>query len=245
MWAEPVPMASVNLCGLIVLWQDYSLLPRKVETFTKYPESTSRNGRQKRQIANAVEWIRINAVYKPLVFTLTIPAITDYRTQNKNVSMFFENFRKNYDCQHYVWVREYQKNGRPHYHVVADVDFFDLEVVNNYWSGLWGVDAKEKRNWALRLNRKHNRFVGDSQRLCWYLCKYLGKSMADHEKGLKVRKFAISQVANKLSRPKIYFENEISEKLKDYDIQITDQGIGFAVPKKWRLTKRTEIRRSA
>jgi len=164
MWVEPIPMASVNLCGVIVLWQDYSLLPRAKESLTKYPEGNSRNGRQKRQIANAVEWIRLNAVYKPLVFTLTIPVNTDYKTQNKNVSLFFENFRKNYECIEYVWVREYQRKGRPHYHAVCDVEKFDVKKVNNYWSGLWDSDATN----SLRLNRVQNRFVGDSSRLCWY-----------------------------------------------------------------------------
>jgi len=234
-WQEPIPMASVNLCGVIVLYQDYSLLPKATESLTKYPDSDSRNGRQKRQIANAVEWIRLNVIYKPLVFTLTVPVLSDYRTQNKNVSLFFENFRKNYDCIEYVWVREYQMNGRPHYHTVCDVAKFDVKKVNNYWSGLWDSTAPN----SLRLNRKYNRFVGDSTRLCWYLCKYLGKSIADHEKGLKVRKFAISNKANKESQPKIYFENEIS--LKDYDLRITKQGIGFAVPKKWFKTEKSKI----
>ena len=50
---------------------------------------------------------------------------------------------------------------------------------------------------------------------------------------LLVRGAKVSNKANKESQPKIYFENEISDKLKQYDIRMTDQGIGFAVPKEW------------
>jgi len=226
-------MATVNLCGIIVLWQDYSLFPKNSEKKSNilYPESNSRNGRQKRQIANSVEWIRLNAKNKPLVFTLTVPVISDYTTQNTNVSKYFENFTKNYHCNNYVWVREYQPSGRPHYHVVADVPFFNIYKVNSYWSNLWDSTAPN----SVRLNRRHNRFVErDSKRLCWYLCKYLGKSLADHEKGLRIRKFAVSKEANQNSQPYTVFANDISDTLANYDIRNVGQGISFAVPKEWK-----------
>jgi len=231
LYIEPVEMASVNLCGVIVLYEDYSLYPKSGHPVKlKWPKSNSRDGRQKRQIANAVEWIRLNANHKPLVFTLTVPVESDYKTQNSNVSSYFENFKKCYGCENYVWVREYQTCGRPHYHIIADCPFFDVKKVNSYWSGLWGSEAPN----SLRLNRIQNRFVStQSQRLCWYLCKYLGKSLGQEEKGLRVRKFAISKEANVNSQPVTVFANEISEKLNGYDIRDVGHGVSFAVPKNW------------
>jgi len=235
MYSEPIELAQKNLCGVIIIYQDYSHLPKTGNSVSHYPDSFSRSGRQKRQIANAVEWMRLNSKFKLLVFTLTIPVVSDYKTTNKNISKYFENFSRTYDCSNYVWVREYQKNLRPHYHAIADVPFFNVQRVNKYWSGLWNSDAYN----SLRLNPLQNRFVkSDSRRLCWYLTKYLSKSLGEEEKGLRMRKFAISKQANIESKPETCFAYELKDVLDNYDIRKIGQGVSMAVPNYWNSNRK-------
>lgn len=217
---------SVNECGIVIQYKDPRELPSSsIQHEYKY-SGDSRKNRQKRQIANAMAVLGRESLHKPTLFVLTCPIDSDYKTVNKNISKFFNNLRKKHSwgqCEEYVWCREYQSNGRPHWHVCADIPKFPIQTVNLYWSELWGVSAPN----SIRLHRKANRFLKKNDpRFAWYLTKYFTKTY-ENEKGCDEmpRKFGISQRLNQRAKPKTlcrgFDESEIADVLtgkKGYDI---------------------------
>lgn len=198
---------KVHLTGLAVAY-DGTARPKK-------PDSVPNPGRyqgslysqQKHAIANSIEWMRLNATYKPRIFVATTPGFLDHSQEGKFIQKLTHNLRNGYDMQHYCWVREFTGNGYPHFHFVADVDKFDPVKLSLYWSSLFDSDAKN----SIRVGTRPNKFGKrkywiDNPRMAWYMSKYIGKSMGDSESGVKTRfrTFAISQEARKASEPLLY-----------------------------------------
>lgn len=162
---------------------------------------------QKHAIADAVEWIRQNSQFKPRIFVATTPGFLDHPAEGRFIQKLVHNLKNGYGMTNYVWVRELTGNGYPHFHFVADVDKFDPVKLSLYWSGLFDSDAKN----SIRLGTKpdksgHRRYWINSQRMAWYMTKYLGKSFGESEKKSRktFRTFAISQQAKKESEPLVY-----------------------------------------
>ena len=193
---------SVNECGIIIQYKDPRELPKSSIEKQFKEAGDSRRNRQKRQIANAMVVLGRESQHKPTLFVLTCPVKSDYKTVNKNVSKFFNNITKPHSwgkCNEYVWCREYQDNGRPHWHVCADIPKFPIKKVNNYWSMLWNSKSTN----SIRFHSKANRFLKTyDQKFAWYLTKYFTKTY-DMEKGCAElpRKFGISQALNQKSKP--------------------------------------------
>lgn len=200
-----------HLCGLATAYE-----PRTIRTTeernhdkTGRPQG-SLYSQQKKKIADATEWIRTNATYKPRIFVATSPGFVNHASESSLVSKLVHNLRNGYGCRNFVWVREFTGQGYPHFHFVADVDQFDPVRLSLYWSGLFGEEAKN----SIRLGtapRKDGRrdFWIKSPRQCWYLTKYLGKAIGQEEKGAlkgmrSFRTFAVSQEAAKQSEPLLY-----------------------------------------
>lgn len=149
--------------------------------------------RQKRQIADACEWLRINQTRKrkALIFVLTSPGFTSLANQPKFISSFTDNMRKNYGLGDYVWVREHTKKGYPHFHFVAHWHpakwFFDtdlsgrteIEKISLYWSSLFDSDSLNSVRLGTYKGKKRTGFYLTDERHAWYLTKYLGKSIGD------------------------------------------------------------------
>ena len=225
---------QVNLNGTVIQYRDVREFPSGSGTSgIKFENSNnSRINRQKRAIANATAYLQKNARYKPLVFVLTAPSDCDYKEQSSKISKFFNNLRKphNWDhgfytgekgkkkfiktgtvkakCENYLWVREYQSSGRPHWHCIADLPWLSVQdYLQPYWSKLWGVP---ENNNSVRLHQVGKRFITDS-RFSQYLVKYFNKNFSkektehhvkytDLEKDAS-RKFAISSELQQLSKP--------------------------------------------
>lgn|ERR1041384_424638 len=170
--------------------------------------NNSRLNRQKRQVHDAVEWMRKNAVYKPLIFCCTVPVQSDWSMQNTNVSKFCENIRSNYNVKNYCWVREYTGAGRPHYHFVADSPFIDAVPLSKYWSSLFQSTAANSIRMGTAPGRRGGvKYFVDSSRMARYLTKYMGKSIGDGEVKngeRKIRTFGISQEVGKKSLPVVF-----------------------------------------
>jgi hypothetical protein len=198
-----------HLCGIAVAYEPKTLRKNNEPKQTTSRYQGSLYSQQKKAIANATEWIRQNALYKPRIFVATSPGFLNHANEANFISKLCHNLRNGYDCKHYVWVREYTGNGYPHFHFVADIDNFDAVRLSLTWSGYFGETAKNSIRLGTRPNKQGKRkFWLSSSRQCWYLTKYLGKSIGQPEKGaLKnkpVRTFGISQIARKESEPLIY-----------------------------------------
>ncbi len=195
---------------MAVAYEPISTRQSEQRTQTTGRPQGSLYSQQKKKIADATEWIRRNSTYKPRIFVATSPGFVDHASEASLVSRLVHNLRNGYGCKNYLWVREFTSQGFPHFHFIADIDQFDPVSLSLYWSGLFGSDAKNsiRLGTAPRKNGKRDFWV-KSERQAWYLTKYLGKSIADCEKGAikgkrSFRTFAISQEAAKASEPLIY-----------------------------------------
>lgn len=152
--------------------------------------------RQKRSIADACEWLRLNQNKdrKALIFCLTSPGYTSLANQPKFISAFFDNMRKNYGMGDYVWVREMTKKGYPHFHVVAHwhpakwflVDKQDapglpvykmITELSKYWSSLFNSDSVNSIRLGSYHQNKRVSFYINNEKQAWYLAKYIGKDI--------------------------------------------------------------------
>jgi hypothetical protein len=222
---RPVLIVKAHLCGIAVAyedkgtedkpddWQQFESDSRghffgKDYTFSGRPQG-SLYSQQKRAIADAAEYMRLNAKHKAIIFVCTSPGFTDLANERKLIQKFTHNLRNGHDCQNYIWVREATQMGYPHFHFIADMPVFNPVNLSLYWSGLFGVQATN----AIRLGTypgrgKKRQFYLNTKRMSWYLTKYLGKGIGNAEKGAnktaKVRTFAISQELRKLSAPTLF-----------------------------------------
>lgn len=192
--------------------------------------------RQKRSIADACEWLRLTQTKdkKALIFVLTSPGYTSLANQPYFLSGWIDNMKKNYGLGDYVWVREMTKRGFPHFHFVAHWHpakwFLDLRqdapgfyqyrnvsVISQYWSGLFGSDAKNSFRIGTYKGNKRTGYYLTTERHAWYLTKYLGKSINDkHSNYLceagypstnykkAVRGFGMSENVALLSQPDLF-----------------------------------------
>jgi hypothetical protein len=227
-----------HLCGVAVTFDRYDVDDIREpevygsQTVNPYNESL-KNGRpqgslysqQKRKIADACEYMRLNAIHKPLIFVATSPGYTDQASEGKLIQKFTHNLRNGYDCKNYVWVREFTQAGYPHFHFVADMPNISPIALSLYWSGLFGSQASNsiRLGTAPRcskckkpLKKKGERcscggfgtvkYYLDNKQMAWYMTKYISKAIGNCEKGAvkqkkSFRTFAVSQSLARLSQP--------------------------------------------
>lgn len=232
-WVDQHMRIKVHLSGMAVAYEN-GAHPKKAE---RPPLPGRAQGslvnQQKHAIADAIEWIRQNSKFKPRIFVATSPGFIEHAKEGRYIQKLAHNLRNGYGMANYVWVRELTRNGYPHFHFVADVDEFDPVHLSRYWSGLFCADSRNsircgtapfcpkckaklrrRGDTCQECNRRAvvNYWV-NSPRMCYYMTKYLGKSVGTFEKGERkqFRTFGISQEARKASEPLIYqgkvFEN--------------------------------------
>lgn len=253
-WVEQHMRVKVHRTGFAVAYEANT--PKKRD-----PEREPLKGRyqgslfnqQKHAIADAVDWIRENSKYKPRIFVATTPGFIDHAKEGSYISKLVHNLRNGYGMENFVWVREFTARGYPHYHFVADVDNFDRVRLSSYWSGLFGSDARNSIRCGTAPDKAgRRRFWVTSQRMSWYLTKYLGKSIGECEKGAingvgrrNFRTFQISQEARKASEPLVYHSrtaqlfNGLHQRTFFLNDDQIEEGVPFTVEPlsfKWRWT---------
>jgi hypothetical protein len=207
-----------HLCGIAVAFdrfdknEDYK--PEKKHN--PYFEQFENNGRpqgslysqQKRKIADACEYMRGNATHKPIIFVATSPGYTNLANEKPLIKKLTHNLRNGYDCKNYVWVREATKMGFPHFHFVADMPDFDCIALSEYWSRLFSSQARNSIRLGTYPKNGKRQYYLKGKRMCWYLTKYLGKSIGEYENQKmfkrEFRTFAVSRDLAKQSLPTEY-----------------------------------------
>lgn len=200
-----------HLCGVAVVYEDLGSRTDKKKPDGFFTETSLKIGRpqgslysqQKRRIADACEYLRKNATYKPLIFTATSPGFTDLATEGKLIQKLTHNLRNGYNVKNYIWVREFTQAGYPHFHFVADTDYLDGVALSLYWSRLFGSDARNsvRLGTAPRCNKCRTplrskgqqcfrqgcsgmavvKYHLDNKQMAWYMSKYIGKSIGGLE----------------------------------------------------------------
>lgn len=200
-----------HLCGVAVVYEDFGSRADKKKPDGFFAETSLKSGRpqgslysqQKRRIADACEYLRKNATYKPLIFTATSPGFTDLATEGKLIQKLTHNLRNGYKVKNYIWVREFTEAGYPHFHFVADTDYLDGVALSIYWSKLFGSEARNsvRLGTAPRCNKCRTplrskgqqcyrqgcpgmavvKYHLDNKQMAWYMSKYIGKSIGGLE----------------------------------------------------------------
>jgi hypothetical protein len=203
-----------HLCGVAVAYEPMTHKRNEENTRPGRPQG-SHYAQQKRQIADACEWIRIHSKFKPRIFVATSPGFTDHANEKNFISRFTHNLRNGHGCENYVWVREFTQAGYPHFHFVADIPEFNPVDLSLYWSGLFNSDAKNSIRLGTAPTKTGKRtYWLKGSRMCWYMTKYLGKAIGNEEAGAikgkrSFRTFGISQEAGRESAP-LLFEEQIN-----------------------------------
>lgn len=229
-----------HLCGIAVAFDRYegiqdpeqaelNKLRRSLENGTKAnrPQGSLYSW-QKRKIADACEYMRVQPVHKPIIFVATSPGFTDLASERSLIKSFTHNLRNGYECKNYVWVREFTEQGYPHFHFVADMPDCDMRALSLYWSGLFGSTARNSIRFGTapkcsrcgtKLKQKNQpcyktgcngfgrvEYYLTKKKMAWYMTKYLTKAIGSSErralKGKRsFRTFAVSQELTRLSAP--------------------------------------------
>ena len=136
-----------------------------------------------RELVSAVVNLFDRKKNEVIFLTLTFPFDIDEKQANVCFSTYLDNLKKTYKLNAYVGVKELTKRGRPHFHLLADLPFSDIKLLNSGWcSSVFTVTANTSSfsRIALRLPEKKNRsVVKEMGAIVRYLAKYIGKSRGE------------------------------------------------------------------
>lgn len=209
-------IVAEHLCGVAVAYPEHSGTKRVSLAQMEGRYQGSLVNFQKRKLANACEWMRTHAVYKPRIFVCTTSPKWGHQIYAPKIEKFCHNLRNGYGCENYVWVREFNGVGAPHYHFIADMDrITDPVGMSLYWSSLFGATARN----AVRLGTKpdkrgYRKYFLESADMAFYMSAYIGKEMSKkifknswHSASMPGRTFGISNEASRQSQPILYEAN--------------------------------------
>jgi len=108
--------------------------------------------------------------------TLTFPyKVRKGERVNPYLNIFLTNLKKNYGAKNFLWTREDQKNGRPHFHLLIDMPYQPIKKINSAWCS--AINSYSSN--AVRLP-KHKGVVTNIERTCKYVTKYITKNQNDY-----------------------------------------------------------------
>ncbi len=141
----------------------------------------------RRNLISSAFLLFVKKQHQIIFLTLTFPErIQKKQKINPMLHKFLTNMHETYGMKDFLWTREDQKSGRPHYHLLADMPFQPIKKINDAWCHAIGM----KSNNAVRLPKDHKAILKDLDRTCRYITKYVSKN----EKGdYSERCFSISK----------------------------------------------------
>lgn len=131
--------------------------------------------RTKLQSACVSAWLAKKSKFM-LFVTFTFPFDVTEQTGASCFNSLLNNLRNNFKVTTYVWVKEMQKTGRLHYHIIVDRNRIDIKAVQKTWNNvitnITGVTPDF--NNSVRLGP--NPVVYSVERVKRYLSKYISKT---------------------------------------------------------------------
>ena len=198
-------ISKIKLCGNVLKVYNYSKDTNKlnnnviknedIDNKIKYVKLGERfKNNLIRAKNNLIDLIDCNITEYSKFLTLTFREnITDYKYTSKCINSFFTNLRQNYNYNFkFVWVRETQKRGAIHFHIVLFYDNkIDIEILKKVWS--YGF---------IKIN-----VIDDYKNISRYVSKYIVKSfLNDYLNDTNIRCYSCSKG---LKRP-LEFKSDIS-----------------------------------
>ena len=158
--------------------------PRKGQNFNinRSFNSVARKGYHirkstRRNLMSSAFFLFVKKQHGIIFLTLTFPERIPKKTKvNCMLHKFLMNMHKTYGMKDFLWTREDQKSGRPHFHLLADMPYQPIQKINDAWCQAIGMKSKN----AVRLPPKHKGIVKDIDQTCRYITKYITKNEKEY-----------------------------------------------------------------
>lgn len=108
-----------------------------------------------------------------LFLTVTFPGSPTEKQAGEVWEQFLHSLRETYGVDHYVWVKEFQKRGIIHYHILLDRQFLNIVKLQRTFNRICYNKGLETSNNSVRLGNKPRVFSVKSVKN--YLSKYMSK----------------------------------------------------------------------
>lgn len=178
-----------------------------------------------RKLSSAAHYIVKESNYKTLFLTLTFPKfkkneITEQQA-NECFSKFAENLKTNYNCEHYLAVRENgSKNGRLHFHLVISMPYVRFDILNNAWNHAIQDFCYFSKS-AIQSDGS-NRVIKNPSRAVRYICKYISKSFGQKS---RTRLYFISNSALRSlyvnpETGEVSYKSNLKRTLSEYSVPV-------------------------
>jgi|GEM_PF-5146501 len=139
----------------------------------------------RRTLMSSAFLLFVKKQHKIVFLTLTFPERIPKKAKiNPLLNSFITNMKKTYGLKNFLWTREDQKSGRPHFHMLADMPYKSIQAINSAWCSAIGMYSSN----AVRLP-KDKSIVQDLEKTCRYVTKYITK---DEEKYYSERCYSVS-----------------------------------------------------
>ena len=140
----------------------------------------------RRNLVSSAFLLFIKKQHNIVFLTLTFPDRVPKKTKiNPMLNRFLTNMKKNYGLLGYLWTREDQRNGRPHFHILADMPYQDIQKINTAWCEACRMYSKN----AVRLPKENKAILKSIEKTAKYVTKYITK---DQNKYYSERCYSIS-----------------------------------------------------
>lgn len=143
--------------------------------------------------------------YKLYMITLTYPKWDGTEEENDHIKDFTKSLNETYGVKKYFWVKEIQEKRSarekiliPHFHIICDIKFFDVNKLRNRWYSIIGQHSVEKKH-GLNFKYCHEDEYGYNRtkhEMLNYLAKYLSKYCSKTDRTFKSKAYEISYAIN-------------------------------------------------
>jgi len=153
--------------------------------------------------------------YQVIFLTLTFPGKIEHKDANVCFSRYIDNLRTNYKLNGYVAVHEYTHKGNSHYHLLCDLPWVSISLLNRAWNYSFSDYLDGSPN-SVRLPKGKNRgVVKNFARCIKYCCKYFAKGRKFFDGELKTYECRCNFIShNIVSKPKL-IDREIFQRISE------------------------------
>jgi len=127
--------AKLYQSGLIVLYKDFCrTIPdrKELKDYANRKRSYRINKNQVRSAA--IRAFKLKKTQHMLFLTFTFPFEPTENEAARIWQNMLNNLKTNYHVKYYVWVKERQKSGRLHYHIIIDRNRIGIVAIQNAWN---------------------------------------------------------------------------------------------------------------
>ena len=203
--------AKIYKNGLIVLYKNHTGRSRD-ELIEAARQPRSYYIRKSEVVSASINlWMRKK--YRIYFITFTFAFEPDEKTASRIWTNYLKNLKLNYNVNNYVWVKERQKSGRIHYHILLDSPRNNIGKLQNSFNNIVKNydDTLPVSNNSVRLG--NSPVVFNIQQCSKYIAKYCVKSI---EKKFTQKAYGYTNEISDVCREIDTFE--LDKLALDYDV---------------------------